>query len=199
MAPIRTLLIVALTAVLALLVACGGDDDETSSSSESTTTTATVATDCDPIEEVDVGQVEHVKGGLTADDYPTSPPAGGDHYDAATTASAVYPQPQPYGETVHLLEHGAVIGWTNGLSEADQAAVEEEFNALIDEGYYQIAVVENPDLDVPFALSAWGALQECASADTAAIRPFVEEWYASLETPEGVLACQGNARELGNC
>jgi hypothetical protein len=33
-------------------------------------------------------------------------------------------------------------------------------------GYYQLATVENPDLDVPFALSAWGALQKCDSVDT---------------------------------
>ncbi len=92
-----------------------------------------------------------------------------------------------------------MIGWTNGLSAAEQAAVEKEFNALIQEGYYQVAVVENPDLDVPFALSAWGALQKCASVDAAAISSFVEEWYASPKTPEGGLACQGPARSLPNC
>jgi hypothetical protein len=191
----RGLLTFMLASAVLVLVACGGDD-----TTSSTTTSATTAGgDCDAIEEVDVGPVTHVDGGLTADDYPTNPPAGGDHYDPATAGSRVYTEPQPYGETVHFLEHGAVIGWTNRLSAADQAAVEKEFNALIQEGYYQVAVVENPDLDVPFALSAWGALQTCATFDAAAIRPFVEEWYASPKTPEGGLACQGDARTLPNC
>ena len=195
MSGIRALLIGMLAIAVLALVACGGD--ETSSSSEATT--AGVASDCDAIEEVDVGPVAHVSTDLTADDYPTNPPAGGDHNDLATAASSVYTDPQPFGETVHLLEHGAVIGWTKDLSATDQAAVEDEFEALIQDGYYQVAVVENPDLDVPFALSAWGALQKCASADTAAIRPFAEEWYASPKTPEGGLACQGDARTLPNC
>jgi hypothetical protein len=194
MSAIRVSLIIALAAAVLALVACGGDD-ETSSPTEATT----AAGDCDAIEEVDVGPVTHVDTDLQADDYPTNPPAGGDHHDPATAASRVYTDPQPFGETVHFLEHGAVIGWTKDLSPADQAAVEEAFNEVIADGYYQVAVVENPDLDVPFALSAWGALQKCASVDTAAIRPFVDEWYASPKTPEGGLACQGPARELPNC
>ncbi len=64
--------------------ACGGGD-------ETTVTEADVAAagDCDAIEEVEVGPVTHVDGGLTADDYPTNPPAGGDHYDPATAGSRV--------------------------------------------------------------------------------------------------------------
>ncbi len=54
-----------------------------------------------------------------------------------------------------------MIGWTNDLPPADQKAVEEEFNQIFQDGYYQLAVVENPDLDVPFALSAWA---RCRSA-----------------------------------
>ena len=55
-------------------------------------------------------------------------------------------------------------------------------------------MVENPDLDVPFALSAWGALQTCDVVDTSVIEPFVEQWYASPKSAEGGLACQGQAR-----
>ena len=83
---------------------------------------------------------------------------------------------------MHLLEHGAIIGWTNGLSKPDLKAVEDEFNDIYGDGYYQLATVENPDLDVPFALSAWGAVQKCATVDTSVIRPFVEQWYASPKT-----------------
>ena len=87
-----------------------------------------------------------------------------------------------------------MIGWTNGLSRADQEAVEEEFNEVFQDGYYQLAMVENPELEVPFALSAWGALQTCDEVDTAAIRPFVEEWYASPKSAESGARLPGPRR-----
>jgi hypothetical protein len=114
-------------------------------------------------------------------------------------AGTFYTTPPRLGEAVHFLEHGGVIGWTNGLEAADEKAVEEEFSDVFRDGYYQLATVENPDLEVPFALSAWGALQTCDSVDTSVIRPFVEQWYASPKTAEGGLACQGPARQLPNC
>ncbi len=196
MPAIRVTLIGALTAVVLALVACGGDDGATS---ETTETDAIASGDCASIEEVNVGPVKHDDKEFTVADYDTNPPAGGDHNDPALTAGTVYTDPPPLGEAVHFLEHGGVIGWTNGLSEEDQAAVEETFDEIFQEGYYQLATVELPDMDVPFALSAWGAVQTCESVDTDAIGPFVEEWYASPKTPEGGLACQGDARTLPNC
>ena len=100
---------------------------------------------------------------------------------------------------MHALEHGAVIGWTNDLSEDEKATVEQTFNAVFSEGYFQLAVVENPDLDVPFALSSWGALQKCETVDAAAITSFIEEHYAPAETAEGGLACTGKASRLPAC
>jgi hypothetical protein len=205
MTPIRGLLSFALAAILAVLVACGGGGDSTSSSSTSSTTTPTgttdaVSGDCGSIEEVDVELAgQHTDQDFSAADYPTNPPTGGDHNPTPLEAGNFYHDPPRLGEAVHLLEHGAVIGWTNGLSSADQKAVEEEFNTVFQDGYYQLAVVENPELDVPFALSAWGAMQKCDEVDTSIIRPFVEQWYASPKSAEGGLACQGPARRLPNC
>ena len=142
---------------------------------------------------------QHDDREFTAADYETNPPAGGDHNPIPLAAGTFYTEPPRLGEAVHLLEHGAVIGWTNDLSEQDLEAVEDEFNEVFKDGYYQVATVENPDLDVPFALSAWGALQRCAKVDTSIIRPFVEQWYASPKTAEGGYACQGAARRLPNC
>lgn len=196
MSVIRVILIGALAAAVLALVACGGDDE---TSSGTTATDATASGPCGPIEEVDIGPVEHDDKEFTVTDYDTIPPAGGDHNDPAIAAGGTYPDPPPLGQSVHFLEHGAVIGWTNGLSEADRAAVEDAFNEVAQDGYYQLAIVELPEMDVPFALSAWGALQTCESVDPAAIRSFVEEWYASPKTPEGGLACQGDARTLPSC
>jgi hypothetical protein len=197
------------------LVACGGGDDEststTASTSESTSTTVeddlqgepvdgTETASCGPIQEVDVELGgTHFDKDFAAADYETNPPTGGDHNPTPLQAGTFYTDPPRLGEAVHLLEHGAVIGWTNDVDAADQKAIEEEFNAIFQDGYYQLAVVENPDLEVPFALSAWGALQTCDAVDTEAIRPFVEEWYASPKTAEGGLACEGDARSLPNC
>ncbi|MDX6583875.1 MAG: hypothetical protein QOI10_3059 [Solirubrobacterales bacterium] len=207
MSGIRSLLICALAGAALALVACGGGGDSTSiSTSTSTSSTASTGTsdvaaaDCDSIEEVDVQlSGQHLDKDFTADDYPTNPPTGGDHNPTPLQAGQFYTDPPRLGEAVHLLEHGAVIGWTNNLSAADQNAVEAAFNDVFKDGYYQLATVENPDLDVPFALSAWGALQKCAKVDTSVIRPFVEQWYASPKTAEGGLACQDQARSLPNC
>ena len=180
---------------VAVLAACGGGGGDEPTS----TTTAAHTGPCAEIQEVDIGPVTHINQEFTASDYATNPPSWGDHTDAALQAGTFYSEPPPLGQTVHLLEHGAVIGWTNDLSPADQKAVEKEFNDVYDEGYYQLAVVENPDLEVPFALSAWGALQTCDEVDASMIRPFVEEWYASPKSHESPLACQGDARSLPPC
>ncbi len=203
----RILACVCAIAALAL-VACGGDDEATSTATESTgaettqgeAVEGTQTASCGPIEEVDVELGgTHFERDFAAADYDTNPPTGGDHNPAPLQAGTFYDELPKLGEAVHLLEHGAVIGWTNELSPDDLKAVEEEFNEVFKAGYYQLAVIENPDLEVPFALSAWGALQTCAEPDVAAIRPFVEEWYASPKTAEGGLACAGDARRLPNC
>ena len=197
------LALVALLVTAFALAACGGGGDGDDSPTEAETTASVPDSGCGEIEEVDVPMAgAHSDRDFTADDYSTNPPAGGDHNPNALQAATFYDdasEPAPLGQAVHLLEHGAIIGWTNGLSKPDLKAVEDEFNDIYADGYYQLATVENPDLDVPFALSAWGAVQRCATVDTAAIRPFVEQWYASPKSAESSAACQGGARELANC
>ncbi len=142
---------------------------------------------------------EHSEDEFTAADYETNPPAGGDHNPDPLAAGSFYTEPPPLGETVHLLEHGGVVGWTNGLPRADRRAVEEAFNEVFQDGYYQLATVENPEIEVPFALSAWGAVQTCDEVELKAIRPFIEQWYASPRSAESLLACEGDARRLPPC
>jgi hypothetical protein len=175
----------AIFAALALLVlaACGGRDDPA-------TTGSTVAGPCSPIEEPDV---------LSFGNHSDKQFMAADHNPTPLEAGRFYTDPPPLGQAVHLLEHGAVIGWTNGLSAEDRKAVEDAFNEVFKDGYYQLATVENPEMDVPFALSAWGALQRCTEVDTSVIRPFVEQWYASTKSGESGLACSGGARRLPPC
>jgi hypothetical protein len=199
---LRLVLLAVLAALAVALVACGGSGDDAADSSSTTPVADDPASSgaCSEIQEVDVPlSGQHDDREFTAADYETNPPAGGDHNPTPLQAGTFYTTPPRLGEAVHFLEHGGVIGWTNELSAADEQAVEDEFSSVFKDGYYQLATVENPDLGVPFALSAWGALQKCDSVDTAVIRPFVEQWYASPKTAEGGLACQGPARSLPNC
>lgn len=190
----RRVLAICAAAVLAGLAACGGGD-------ESPTDGSTVASGpCTPIEETDVLNFgEHSDRQFTAADYDTNPPTGGDHNPTPLEAGHFYTDPPPLGQAVHLLEHGAVISWTNDLSPEDRKTVERELNDVFKDGYYQLATVENPEMDVPFALSAWGALQKCTAVDTTVIRPFVEQWYASPKSGESFQACDGLARRLPPC
>lgn len=187
----------ALTAALLLLVlgaaACGGSDDGSPS--------ADVPSEgCAEIEEPGVDNAgQHLSESFAASDYPTNPPSGGPHSDTLLVTGNFYSSPPPLGDAVHALEHGTVIGWTNGLSVKDQKAVEEEFNTIFGEGYYQLAVVENPELETQFALSAWGAVQRCGTVEVEAIRPFVVAHYGSDKSLEGRFACERKAAELPPC
>lgn len=202
--------VLALAALALTAVACGDSEESTSTAATETTTESTESTtdsttafepgSCEPVEvaKVEPG-FEHVPDELTAADYPTNPPTGGDHNDSALQTGQFYDQPVPLGETVHALEHGAVVGWTNELSEAERKAVEDAFNKQYSKGYFQLAVVEHPDLEVPFALSSWGFLRECDGVDPDAIASFIEEHYAPETTAEGGLACSGEAKKLPAC
>ena len=197
MTPLRALTAVGLASVSILLTTCGGEDSD-----DGTEPADTVAATggCSAIEELDVPNFgQHDEREFVAADYETNPPAGGDHNPEPLQAGSFYTEPVALGEAVHLLEHGAVIGWTNGLTPEDRRAVEEAFDEVFQEGYYQLATVENPEMEVPFALSAWGAVQTCDEVEIEAIRPFVEEWYASPKSAESALACSGGARKLPPC
>jgi len=185
-------------------VACGGDEEATPTTTEETTAAATTGEGetgtCTAVKEVAVEDFgRHADRDFAASDYETNPPAGGDHNPTPLRGGQFYPRPPQLGEAVHLLEHGGVIGWTNELDPADQKAVEDAFNEVFGEGYYQLAVVENPDLEVPFALSSWGVVQTCEEADISVIAPFVEQHYAPPTSGESAIACQGEARKLPPC
>ena len=168
-------------------------------SAEPVSTTPSVSDSCSDVETYDVpSSGTHFDKDFTVDDYPTNPPIAGDH-NPTPISPGVYTSGVRLGEAVHLLEHGGVIGWTNGLSEDEQRTVEDAFNKAAGEGYYQLAVVELPDLDGTFALSSWDSLQHCDAPDAAAIEDFIENHYASPTTAEAALACTGKASTLPPC
>lgn len=187
------LITVALIAIVMAGGACGGGD-----SNEGSDTSEENQAACQPVEEVAIEEAEdyHQEGEFTADDYSTSPPAGGMHALSMLSEGEIYPKPQPLGNAVHTLDHGAVIVWTNGVEPEARSEIEAWHSETVPEDpfkpgnrYTAVIVVENPDMDTPIAMSAWGALQKCTEWDPAAADAFIEEHYAS--GPEGTVACGG--------
>ena len=173
------------------LAACGGGEDSSEEAS---------AEPCGEVQQVKVPLAgQHADKKFTVDDYSTNPPAGGDHNPDALDTGTFYSQPVDLGMAVHALEHGAVIGWTNDLSKQETKQLEDAFNKLYSSGYESLATVELPELDVPFALSAWGAVQKCEQFDASAIKPFVDRYYGTQKSSEGFLACLGRATKLPAC
>lgn len=218
---LRSLLLAVLAALALGLVACGGDSGDETSAATTAPTTATDGTDataaddgesaepisttpsvsgsCSDVETFAVEPSgEHSDRDYTIADYSTNPPTSGDH-NPTPIEPGKYDSPPPLGEAVHLLEHGAVIGWTNGLSAEEQKTVEDAFNAAFQQGYYQIATVELPELDGSFAMSSWDSLQLCDSPDPKAIADFIENHYAPATTAEAALACTGAAAAVPAC
>ncbi len=202
-------------------VACGGDGEEDQAQSteqetdapESPTPSASVAepsptasiaaeASCQPVEEPEVpaDAADHYandKKVLTAADFTSNPPVAGKHKDGTLQGGQIYSESVDLGEAAHSLEHGAVIYWTNALPPESFDELKESANALFAEGYTSLIVAENPEMDVPFAMSAWGYLQKCTGPDPTAIGEFTATYYAS--GLEGSLACGGKAKKLFAC
>ncbi len=177
----------------------GGTASE-GNSAEPISTTPSVSPSCTDVETYEVpDNGDHLEQDFVTADYSTNPPIAGDHNPSPIETGKFYSQLPPLGEVVHALEHGAVVGWTNGLSPDDQKTVEDAFNAEFSKGYYQLAVVEDPDLDGTFAMSSWDSLQHCDSPDPAAISDFIQNHYAPATTAEQALACTGKASRLPAC
>jgi hypothetical protein len=127
--------------------------------------------------------------------YGTNPPSSGNHY-GAWAAFKVYSNPIPPGYWVHNLEHGAVV-LTHNCEDGcggDVAAAEAMLNALpADPLCLSTATVPrrtimtpDPELDVPFAASAWGYTLRANCFDAEAFRSFIDRHYGA--GPEGVCA-----------
>ena len=173
----------------------------------------TVGCPADLIQSDDADATEHVAEGETVE-YDTNPPAAGPH--AGTTAdvgviygaeenggwfsSATQESPYTVENFVHSMEHGAVVFWTNNLSEEEQLLAEDTVNELYGQGYQHLIMVEYNDMDVPFAMTAWSYLQECEAMDELTVQNmqlFTDSFYGS--GIEGFLACSGEAAALPGC
>lgn len=157
----------------------------------------------DLIESEDSDASQHVAEGETVE-YDTNPPAAGPHAGSTADVGVIYDSLAGSGYTlenfVHNMEHGAVIFWTNDLPEDEFELAQETVDEIFSQGYEHLIMVEYNDMDVPFAMTAWGVLQECEGMDeeTAEIMQlFTDTFYGS--GIEGSIACSGAAAELEGC
>jgi hypothetical protein len=121
----------------------------------------------------------------------TNPPTNGPHYEPPYWAQfGIYDEPIGDGFLLHGLEHSAVALLYNcDLVESAGGSCEDLVDELVafDEAYpedpkctsvpHRLYVIPDPDLDVPFAATAWqGHLKgQCFDADR--VREFVDDHY----------------------
>jgi hypothetical protein len=125
----------------------------------------------------------HVEGAV---DYPSVPPAGGDHNGAPQTCQ-VYTEAIAPEHAVHSLEHGAVwVTYNDSASDEDVEALTREV-----EGDQYRLMSPVPEQESPITLTAWGRTLEVDSADDERVDQFLEAYTNGPQTPEKGAACIG--------
>lgn len=153
---------------------------------------------CAPVQfPTDLGN-EHLDQGVDfTGTYSSSPPASGPHDPVPTETGTFHDTPQRPEEVIHAQEHGAVVFWVNGLAVEQEEAAKAAVADIFSQGYSSLVWTPYADMDVPFAMSAWGTLQLCNNVDAASMQEFVDSYYGS--GLEGFFACSGTAAELPAC
>jgi len=145
---------------------------------------ATAGAPVEGVELIEVASANHVPGTV---DYPTSPPAGGDH-NGVWQNCGVYTEPVVNENAVHSLEHGAV--WITYSADLPS----EQVQVLTDraaQGQGYVLVSPYQDLAAPIVLSAWGAQLAVDEADDPRVDAFLTQYVQGEQTPEPGAACYG--------
>jgi hypothetical protein len=132
--------------------------------------------------------------------YGSKPPSSGNHYDT-WAAYRIYANAIPEGFWVHNLEHGAVVisyNCPDGCAD-DVAAATAMLSALPPDPFCLLTstvprrtiMTPDPNLDVPFAASAWGYTLRANCFDADAFRSFATRHAAA--GPENLC---GNGADL---
>lgn len=183
--------------VVGLIAACGG-----SGGSSSVTTSEASTGPCSSVQDISIPQARdyHTDKSYTAADYGTNPPAGGFHSMTFLDTPSINSPMKNLGTVVHTMDHGAVILWpSDKLSDQDNQTLLSTYHSLAAKSsfnpkdkYPGLVIVGNLDQEAPFAMTAWGYLQECDAVDAAAIESFVETYYASGPEGQAVACAKGS-------
>ena len=133
-------------------------------------------------------EATHVEGTV---DYAMSPPAGGPHNQVWLNCG-IYDEPVPNENAVHDLEHGSV--WITYNPDLPQADI-DKLKAKTPSTYAVLSPYT--DLDVPIAISAWGAQLKLTDPDDPALQAFIDNYWQSADAPEPGAPCTGGVDAPG--
>jgi hypothetical protein len=170
--------------LIAGTVACGGDDDDSAAGEGATATTQPVV--IGEVRTFDVPSRDHSD---EVQDYPQTPPVGGDH--APAWENCGFYETPIYKETgVHSMEHGAVWITFRADLPADQVA---QIQTLAQQPYTLASPWDPADgeLPAPIVFSAWGAQVALDSLPAPAADSFLTTYRQSLDAPEPGAPCTG--------
>jgi hypothetical protein len=156
----------------------------TTSDVESVTSTTTI--DLENIEGVEylvITSREHTEEDL---DYPTVPPAGGDHLGIWHNCGKYIVELLDEA-AVHSLEHGVV--WITYLPELPLSEIQKLDNIL--EGNQRFLMSPYSNQPAPIVLTSWGRRLEIEEADDPRIIAFIEAFTDSSSSPEPGVTCNG--------
>ena len=134
--------------------------------------------------EVPISSADHVNGRVN---YPTSPPAGGEH-NAAWQNCGFYTTSVTNELAVHSLEHGAV--WITYTAAVDQT-VKNDLAAKAKASRH-VLVSQYDDNPTPIVVSAWARQLRLDNYDGAIVDRFIDVYGVDGPTvPEKGASCRG--------
>jgi len=157
-------------AVVVVAMSCSGDP-------------AGVGLSLDGVEYLAVASREHTDQDL---DYPTRPPAGGDHLGIWHNCG-VYTVPLLDEAAVHSLEHGAV--WVTYRPDLGAEAILGLIGELVDRE--KLLVSPHPDQIPPVVATAWARQLALDGPDDPRLKAFIGRFTDGDAAPEAGVTCQG--------
>jgi hypothetical protein len=174
----------AIVLVVACLVsgACGGKDHTTVDAGTADLKPATEGVLGTVV--VPVSGAQHVSGKVN---YPTSPPAGGNH-NPVWQNCGFYTTTVTNELAVHSLEHGAV--WITYTAAVDQTIKTDLAAKAKSSGYVLVSL--DPENPTPIVVTAWARQLRLATYDSALVDKFIDVYGIDGPTiPEVGAACRG--------
>lgn len=190
-AAIRTNLVTIVVAlvVIGVVVALIVSEQQTT---EAPVGVAAAEADCQPVEEFEAMDGQHIREGTPHEEYNSDPPTSGPHYEIPADP-AFYSSPVEPERVVHNLEHGQIVLWfPPDLADEDKDLIDE---IVTDE---PAATVGNPyeglEEGIKIVMSAWnaaesegepgkGILQRCGEISQAAVNEFREKYQGRSPEP----------------
>lgn len=142
-----------------------------------------VAPSLDGVEYLAVASREHTDHDL---DYPTRPPAGGDHLGIWHNCG-IYTVPLLDEAAVHSLEHGAV--WVTYRPDLGAEAILGLTGRLV--GREKLLVSPHPDQTPPVVATAWARQLVLDGPDDPRLEAFIDRFTDGDTAPEAQVTCQG--------